>query len=347
MAKNPTISAASRGKSFQSPNALINMILANPEEAKKAAYLGASFAPGTGEVISAKESVEDFSKGNIAMGTLGALGAVPLVGGAARFIRKGLRGADNIGRIKSVKAPEVKGFPKVSADSAIDYNSTKFKGDASFVHDSREANLQFTDFDKIPESVNEKRYLDNTYGDSGIYLDFSDGIFSGRTGVESPTYGYSGGENLYKVDVKFDNALVVTPDNGGLKKLEKIAGGTNSANVSKKLKDEGYDGLIVRGFNDETEKLERLADKKFGKLLDENAPGYINLPSYILRKQYDKFIKREDYIKELKRKKGSYNKLGITYDEVIALNPANAKAKLKGKKAFNPKTGKFDYKALD
>ena len=79
--------------------------------------------------------------------------------------------------------------------------------------------------------------------------------------------------------------------------------------------------------------------------VDENAPGFINLPSYILRKEYDKFLKREDYIKELKRKRGSDNKLGITFDEVIALNPANAKAKIKGKKAFNQKTGKLDYKA--
>ena len=48
--------------------------------AKEGAYTVASFAPVTGEVISGKEAVEDFQKGNYGMGLLGVAGAVPVLG---------------------------------------------------------------------------------------------------------------------------------------------------------------------------------------------------------------------------------------------------------------------------
>tara|TARA_R110001599_G_scaffold268759_1_gene469640 strand:- start:112 stop:1986 length:1875 start_codon:yes stop_codon:yes gene_type:complete len=70
-----------------------------PEErmrrAKEGAYTVASFAPGTGEIISGKESVEDFQKGNYGMATLGALGAIPLLGYAPRLAKGLLRSSGN------------------------------------------------------------------------------------------------------------------------------------------------------------------------------------------------------------------------------------------------------------
>jgi len=42
------------------------------QDLKDAAYLGASFFPVSGEIISGKEAVEDFRQGNVGMGMLGA-----------------------------------------------------------------------------------------------------------------------------------------------------------------------------------------------------------------------------------------------------------------------------------
>jgi len=70
-----------------------------PEErrrrAKEGAYIVASLTPGTGEVISGKEAVEDFQKGNYGMATLGALGAIPLLGYAPRVAKGLLKSSGN------------------------------------------------------------------------------------------------------------------------------------------------------------------------------------------------------------------------------------------------------------
>lgn len=71
-----------------------------PEErmrrAKEGAYFAASFAPVTGEVISGKEAVEDFQKGNYGMATLGALGAIPLLGYGPRVAKGLLKSGGNV-----------------------------------------------------------------------------------------------------------------------------------------------------------------------------------------------------------------------------------------------------------
>ncbi len=59
------------------------------QDLKDAAYLGASFLPVSGEIISGKEAIEDYEKGNYGMATLGAIGAVPVLGYGPR-IAKGL-----------------------------------------------------------------------------------------------------------------------------------------------------------------------------------------------------------------------------------------------------------------
>jgi len=70
-----------------------------PEErmrrAKEGAYTVASLTPGTGEVISGKEAVEDFQKGNYGMATLGALGAIPLLGYGPRVAKGLLKSSGN------------------------------------------------------------------------------------------------------------------------------------------------------------------------------------------------------------------------------------------------------------
>ena len=60
------------------------------------AYLAASLAPVSGEIISGKEAVEDFEKGNYGMGLLGAFGAVPLLGYGPRAIKGLIKGTQGL-----------------------------------------------------------------------------------------------------------------------------------------------------------------------------------------------------------------------------------------------------------
>lgn len=60
------------------------------------AYLTASLAPISGEIISGKEAVEDFEKGNYGMGLLGAFGAVPLLGYGPRAVKGLIKGTQGL-----------------------------------------------------------------------------------------------------------------------------------------------------------------------------------------------------------------------------------------------------------
>ena len=66
------------------------------QDLKDAAYLGASFLPVSGEIISGKEAVEDYEEGNYGMATLGALGAVPLLGYGPRIAKGMLRSGGSL-----------------------------------------------------------------------------------------------------------------------------------------------------------------------------------------------------------------------------------------------------------
>jgi SAM-dependent methyltransferase len=52
--------------------------------------LGLDLAPVTGEIRSGQQALKDFEEGNYGMATLGAIGALPIVGAPARAIKKGL-----------------------------------------------------------------------------------------------------------------------------------------------------------------------------------------------------------------------------------------------------------------
>jgi hypothetical protein len=66
------------------------------QDLKDAAYLGASFLPVSGEIISGKEAVEDFRQGNVGMGMLGAAGAIPLIGYGPRIVKGMLRSGGSL-----------------------------------------------------------------------------------------------------------------------------------------------------------------------------------------------------------------------------------------------------------
>jgi SAM-dependent methyltransferase len=52
--------------------------------------LGLDIAPVTGEIRSGQQALKDYEEGNYGMATLGALGALPIVGAPARAVRRGL-----------------------------------------------------------------------------------------------------------------------------------------------------------------------------------------------------------------------------------------------------------------
>lgn len=66
------------------------------QDLKDAAYLGASFLPVSGEIISGKEAIEDYEKGNYGMATLGAIGAVPVLGYGPRIAKGMLRSGGSL-----------------------------------------------------------------------------------------------------------------------------------------------------------------------------------------------------------------------------------------------------------
>lgn len=66
------------------------------QNARDALSLTADFTPVVGEVKSGKEGVEDFQQGNYLMGSLGLLGAIPVVGYGPRVAKGMLKSARNI-----------------------------------------------------------------------------------------------------------------------------------------------------------------------------------------------------------------------------------------------------------
>ena len=66
------------------------------QNARDALSLTADFTPIVGEIKSGKEGVEDFQEGNYLMGSLGLLGAIPLVGYGPRVAKGMLKSARNI-----------------------------------------------------------------------------------------------------------------------------------------------------------------------------------------------------------------------------------------------------------
>lgn len=80
-----------------------------PEEieanARQAMSLTADFTPIVGEIKSGKEGVEDFQQGNYLMGSLGVLGAVPLLGYGPRAAKGLLSSIGNFGNQVAANMP--------------------------------------------------------------------------------------------------------------------------------------------------------------------------------------------------------------------------------------------------
>ena len=141
--------------------------------------------------------------------------------------------------------------------SAINKGETPemFKGTLPVQHASSEKSLkEFVD----PSEVNPSaRYPENEFGDNAVYFGEKDSPFTATEGM----YGYEPSPYLYDVEAVFDKAFVLTPNT--IKQLASIVPKDQrgfGGNIANALKDGGYDGLIIRGF-DNSEKTQKIVDK--------------------------------------------------------------------------------------
>ena len=132
---------------------------------------------------------------------------------------------------------------------AIDKGETPkmFQGTLAVQHASSEKKLkEFIDPSEVKPSA---RYPENEFGDNAVYFGETDSPFTATEGM----YGYEPSPYLYNVDAVFDKAFVLTPKN--VKELASLVPEDKrrfGGDVATVLKDKGYDGLIIRGFDDST-----------------------------------------------------------------------------------------------
>ena len=211
------------------------------EFVKQMTELGLDLAPVTGEIRSFQQGMKDFEEGNPFMGTLGVIGALPLLGMFGRGAKKAY---------------------KIAKDIELPSDATEFSGELVLQHASRNPDLQqFKPVEGVRREVpstygrdqmepNPMLYPENVFGEKALYMDYEDGDFVSGA-MDSP--GFKVGKHVYQVNTNFDRAYVVTPET-----LDKFAPlykeleekGMRIEDLPDLLKEKGYDGLIIRGFTE-------------------------------------------------------------------------------------------------
>lgn len=125
----------------------------------------------------------------------------------------------------------------------------EFSGVLHTVHGTQQDKLQGFET-SVP--LDEKNYQDSVFGNDAIYLDET-GDWSAIGGLfDKPGSRGIGSKNVVGVETNFQRALIITPEN--VDKLLKLTEDftTRKANALPtsvdRLKKQGYDGLILRGF---------------------------------------------------------------------------------------------------
>lgn len=144
-----------------------------------------------------------------------------------------------------------------------------FSGTMNAVHGTRDVELKaFKGVDtEIDSSV---RYQDNVFGDKAAYFDET-GDWSTTNGSYSPAAGGRGigSKKTVGVNLSFEKALVLTPKNvlDVLKMIpEDVGNFEGMPKLVEKLKAQGYDGLIIRGFDELGEKIRQEYVSKYPEL---------------------------------------------------------------------------------
>jgi len=169
---------------------------------------------------------------------------------------------DAVGAFETTAAKKLaQATPEGSVDNVAKNLDEMFKGTIKVQHASSEKKLkEFIDPSEVKPST---RYPENEFGDNAVYFGEKDSPFTASEGM----YAYEPSPYLYNVDAVFDKAFVLTPKT--IEKLvslmpkekKRIRYGEDVAAV---LKDKGYDGLIIRGFDNSkaVQKAVNKAEKK-------------------------------------------------------------------------------------
>lgn len=137
-----------------------------------------------------------------------------------------------------------------SLSNQLDMDSTEFSGTFNSVHKSSQDLDQFIPTDAVPDEI---RY------------DGGNGVFGKQTYVSDTQYWKDliHGNKSYGVETTFKKAYVITPKN--LPKVLKDIGAEaldNPRQLPDLLKEKGYDGLIVKGFEGAEKLVDNLKETK-------------------------------------------------------------------------------------
>lgn len=171
------------------------------------------------------------------------------------------------------KAPEALSLGKRIL-GMVDEAAPEFSGMLNVVHGSPQKGLQaFRD----PSKVNPDFRYDGGDPGSASYGHYTYFDEKGNWVNGSMNRGINKRGGIYDVTLNFDKAFLLTPDN--IEKARYVAGIPKKAppisgeELAQKLKDKGYDGLIVRGFDNWTptasSKAKEIRDNELRKLIAE------------------------------------------------------------------------------
>lgn len=150
-----------------------------------------------------------------------------------------------------------------------------YRGEIETLHGSKVKNLQFRKDWNHEDSADDKSYFDNVFGDDVVYLGEPEQKWSTRDKLEAesrrmPYYPYQ-----YRVQASFDNAFVLTPESAHrlaaiIPERRLMQGGMSFHGkgfgdaVIRHLKQAGYDGLIIRGFDESNFEEEKILTASTG-----------------------------------------------------------------------------------
>jgi hypothetical protein len=208
----------------------------------------------------------------------------------------------------------------------------EFSGNLDLYHMSSHPSLHHTGFEDVaPEEAEPHRYGGSVFGDKSIYLDETGKWVKGDVGFDR--------DNVYHVNAPFKRAFVLSPQT--IRRFKELVpnvfegtvqagpfegmfrGTRDSDLVVNALKKHGYDGLIVRGF-DQTHVNAMTRGGREAKLPEPSDAQWMGPEGDAWRKQNMKFNKRND---------ASIRRQGIPMfyqqDQIVHFKPGNVNVRRK------------------
>lgn len=135
------------------------------------------------------------------------------------------------------------------------------QGTVNTLHGSKVENLEFREDWSATANQADKSYFDNVFGDDVVYLGENGQNWSTRNKQEADAMRMPYYPHQYDVEAGFNNAFILTPESayrlasiiperGLSREGAGFSGKASGGDVVRSLKQAGYDGLIIRGFDD-------------------------------------------------------------------------------------------------